>query len=144
MSKPPLKGKPLSIDNLKPQDFVPVPLEDFEDLVMRTSPEDFVSLAEQMRKAKRVSVEHDPEFDGIREGLLAALRDFADRHPLPDGPMSFEGIVELYEKGFLRIESDGDFWRIGMCDPTKRHSLKTRRQRSDNGESKCLKWSTTA
>ena len=121
-----------------------MPLEDFEDLVMRTSPEDFVSLAEQMRKAKRVSVEHDPEFDGIREGLLAALRDFADRHPLLRWADELRRYCRALREGFLRIESDGDFWRIGMCDPTKRHSLKTRRQRSDNGESKCLKWSTTA
>jgi hypothetical protein len=95
--------KRVSIDNLKP--------------------EDFLELVKQMQKAKRVSVEHDPEFDGIREDLLTALRDFADAHPLPDGPMSYEGIVLLYEKGFLRIESDGDFWRIAMCDPDEAPQL---------------------
>jgi hypothetical protein len=83
-----------------------------------------VKLCEEMQKAKRVSVMHDPEFDGIREDLLAALRDFADAHPLPDGPMSYEGILEAYERGFLRIESDGDFWCIVMCDPDEAPQLK--------------------
>jgi hypothetical protein len=76
---------------------------------------------------RRCSVDAMPEG---REGrpktvLTELLRLFARQIGLPEltDEQRYQGVLELYEKGYLKIVRDGDRFKLVMCSPDEAPQL---------------------